>query len=107
MIALENISYVNEPELVHILLEKSQRGKNRRYFYEASFQTLVMAMNSVDSEQNWTKEHPTTTKTDKKIWFRCNKSKALGKQCAAAVVIILPHHQLTCEIHRTNCKYLT
>jgi len=87
---------------------RASRGPSKKYYHEATYDSIKLAEESLVEEQTWTKTGQKLEKKtqSKKIFYRCNKVTTRNKkQCSTGIVIILPSTNTTAEVHRTLCAH--
>lgn len=82
-------------------LEKQQRTTHD-WRFSSSFKSLEIALAVVKEEAVWSRYRTTEVTEGRKIFFRCNQVKVRGKQCAAAVYLLLDSTSNRVELFRTS-----
>lgn len=84
---------------------KVKRGRNKLWKFHCKFSNLKEAEDFVDSENTWSRNFTRITREGQKRFYRCNKVRQKGPQCAAEIYVLLECGTDFVFVYRTNADH--
>lgn len=67
---------------------RPKRGRNKQWVFQFQFSNMKEAEEFVSAENTWSRKFTRTTEEGQKRFYRCNKVKKKGPQCAAELYLL-------------------
>ena len=95
----EDLAIVNRQQV------QRTRGKNKKYYFEATYETGILAEAAIDTEI-YTKHKYQKSEDGMKRTYRCKFAKYRGEQCASKCYILYHSESIKASIYQTNIKQI-
>lgn len=84
---------------------KAKRGPNKPWVYCCKFSNLKEAEDFVNSENTWSRKFTRMTEEGQKRFYRCNKVRRRGPQCAAELYLLSECGTDSVFVYRTDADH--
>lgn len=95
-----------ESNYVHKYEAKPRMPKRKRdWRLEKTFSSQAEALSYINEEQTWSFHYRNKTDDGNKYYYRCNKAKKYGKQCAQGIYLLYNRRDTSIELYRTETAH--